>query len=74
MVDKKIRISEAAKRLGVHPHYLRLLEQGGRVPEVGYDRAGRFYTETDIELLKAIGVGSKPRRLLSADEIVGAMR
>lgn len=67
----KIRISEAAKRLGVHPHYLRLLEQQARIPEVSYDRVGRFYTEADIELLRLMGVGNKPRRLKAVEEVLG---
>lgn len=70
----KVRISEVAKRLGVHPHYLRLLERQARIPEVGYDRAGRFYTEADIELLKGMGIGSRPRRLKSAEEALGGTR
>ena len=73
-MDNKLRISHVARLLGVTPHYLRILEWEGRVPEVGYDRAGRFYTGADIELLKAMGIGTKPRRLRSADEILGAMR
>ncbi len=69
-MDGKLRIGHVASLLGVHPHYLRLLEWEGRIPEVGYDRAGRFYTEADVELLKAMGIGSKPRRLKSAEEVL----
>lgn len=69
-----IRISEAAGRLSVSPNYLRLLEWERRIPEVGYDRAGRFYTEADIELLRAIGVGTRPRRLKTVEEVSGAAR
>ena len=68
-MDGTVRISECARRLGVTPYYLRTLEWQGRIPEVGYDRVGRFYTEADIELLKAMGVGNKPRRLRPADEV-----
>ena len=73
-MNDKLRIGDAARLLGITPHYLRVLEREGRTPEADYDRAGRFYTEADIEFLKAMGVGTKPRRLRSADEILGAMR
>ena len=73
-MNSKLRISEAAMLLGVTPHYLRMLEWEGRIPEVGYDRAGRFYTEADIELLKRIGVGSKPRRLCPVERVLGTSR
>lgn len=59
----KIRIGHVAKSLGVTAHYLRLLEKEKRIPDASYDRAGRFYTEADIELLKLMGVGFRPRRL-----------
>jgi DNA-binding transcriptional MerR regulator len=71
-MDGKLRIGYVATLLGVTPHYLRMLEWEGRIPEVGYDRVGRFYTEADVELLKAMGVGNKPRRLRSTEEILGA--
>ena len=73
-MENKLRIGHVARSLGVTAHYLRLLEWEERVPKASYDRAGRFYTEADIELLKAMGVGSKPRRLRSVDEVRGAMR
>ncbi|CAA9426609.1 MAG: hypothetical protein AVDCRST_MAG37-311 [uncultured Rubrobacteraceae bacterium] len=63
------RISNVANRLGVSAQYLRMLERQGRVPQVAYDRAGRFYTEADIALLRAIGVGSRPDRLKRAEEV-----
>jgi hypothetical protein len=67
-----IHIGEAARRLGVHPHHLRMLEWQGRIPQARRDLNGRVYSEFDIALLKALGVGSRPRRLKSAEEIVGA--
>ncbi len=50
----KLRIGHVARSLGVTAHYLRLLEQEKRIPEASYDRAGRFYSEADIELLKSL--------------------
>jgi len=67
----KLRISHVARLLNVTPHYLRVLEREGRIPDATYDRAGRFYTIADIQLLRAIGIGSKPRRLKTPDEVLG---
>ena len=67
-----VHIGEAAKRLGVHPHHLRMLEWQGRIPPARRDLNGRIYSEFDIALLRSIGVGSRPRRLKAAEEVVGA--
>jgi DNA-binding transcriptional MerR regulator len=69
-MDSVIRISEAARRLGVSPHYLRLLEWEGRIPAVRRDFSGRIYTEFDIALLKALGVGQRPRNLKRVEEVL----
>jgi DNA-binding transcriptional MerR regulator len=66
-----VHISEAAKRLGVTPHHLRVLEWEGRIPPARRDYNGRIYTEFDIAMLQALGVGSRPRRLKTAEEVVG---
>jgi DNA-binding transcriptional MerR regulator len=66
-----LHIGEAATRLGVTPNHLRILEWQGRIPEARRDLRGRVYSEFDIALLKALGVGSRPRRLKSAEEVVG---
>ncbi len=71
-MDGKLRIGQAARLLGVTPHYLRMLETEGRIPEVDYDRAGRFYTASDIALLRAMGIGSKPDRLKCPEEVLRA--
>lgn len=63
-----IHIGEAAKRLQVTPKHLRVLEREGRIPPARRDLNGRIYTPADILLLKAMGVGSRPRHLLSAEE------
>ncbi len=70
-MDSIVHISEAAKRLGVTPHHLRVLEWEGRIPPARRDYNGRIYTEFDLALLKALGIGSRPRRLKSAEEVVG---
>ena len=69
-MDGAVHISEAAKRLGVTPHHLRMLEWDGRIPPARRVYNGRIYTEFDIALLRAHGVGSRPRRLKSAEEIL----
>lgn len=71
-MDGVIRTAEAARRLGVSAQYLRMLEWEGRVPAVSYDRSGRVYTQFDIALLRSMGVGSRPRRLKSAEEVLEA--
>jgi len=70
----EFHIGEAARRIGCTPKHLRVLEQTGRIPPARRDLRGRVYTEFDIALLKALGVGSRPRRLKSAEEIVEAAR
>ena len=65
-----MHIGEAAGRLGITLHHLRVLEWQGRIPPARRDYNGRTYTEFDIALLKSMGVGSRPRRLKSANEVV----
>ncbi len=69
-----VQISEAAKRLGVHPHHLRMLEWKGQIPPSRRNLNGRIYTEFDIALLKSIGVGSRPRKLKRAEDVLGGSR
>ena len=69
-MEANVRISEAAQRLGVSPHYLRLLEWEGIVPPVRRDYGGRIYTEFDLALLRSMGVGQRPRKLKRAEEVV----
>jgi DNA-binding transcriptional MerR regulator len=66
----EFHISEAARRLSVTPKHIRVLEREGRIPPARRDFNGRIYTEFDIAHLKALGVGSRPRRLKSAEEVV----
>jgi DNA-binding transcriptional MerR regulator len=66
------RISSVARELRVTPQHLRVLEWQGRVPPARRDYNGRVYSEFDIALLKSIGVGSHPRRLKNAEEVLVA--
>jgi hypothetical protein len=70
-MDSVMHISEAARRLSVSPQHLRVLEWQGRVPLARRDLNGRIYTEFDIALLKSMGVGSRPRKLKRAEEVLG---
>lgn len=67
-------IGEAAQRLGCTPKHLRVLEQEGRIPPARRDLNGHVYSDFDIALLKALGVGSRPRRLKSPEEVLEAAR
>jgi DNA-binding transcriptional MerR regulator len=63
-------IGQASRQLGVTPKHLRTLEQEGRIPPARRDYNGRIYTEFDIALLRSMGVGQRPRRLKSAEQVV----
>jgi DNA-binding transcriptional MerR regulator len=65
-----VHISEAARQLGVTPHHLRMLEWEGRIPKARRDLNGRIYSESDIALLRSMGVGQRPRKLRRAEEVV----
>ncbi len=69
-----MRISKVAKQLGVSPHYLRLLEWEGRIPPARRDFNGRIYTPFDIALLKSMGVGTRPKKLKRAKDVLEASR
>jgi hypothetical protein len=66
----EVHIGEAAKRLSVTPQHLRMLEWQGRIPPARRDYNGRVYSEFDIALLRSMGIGSRPRRLKSAEEVL----
>jgi DNA-binding transcriptional MerR regulator len=70
MDSVEFHIGEAARRLSVTPKHLRVLEREGRIPPTRRDYNGRIYSEFDIALLKALGVGQRPRRLKSAEEVL----
>jgi len=70
----EFHIGEAARRLSVTPKHLRVLEREGRIPPARRDYNGRVYSEFDLVLLKALGVGTRPRRLKRAEEVLGPGR
>jgi DNA-binding transcriptional MerR regulator len=67
-------ISEAARQLGLaSADWLRQGEKRGLLPPARRSLNGhRFYTAEDLEFLRALGVGSRPRRLKSAEEVAGS--
>jgi hypothetical protein len=67
-------IAEASRQLGVSPEYLRTLERNGRILPPRRDLNGRVYTPLDITLLRSMGVGSRPRKLKRAEEVLQAAR
>jgi DNA-binding transcriptional MerR regulator len=69
-VDNVVHIGAAAKLLGVSPHHLRVLEWEGRIPPARRDLNGRIYSVVDIAMLRSMGIGSRPRRLKSAEELL----
>jgi DNA-binding transcriptional MerR regulator len=73
-MDGIVHIGEAARRLNCTPEHLRNLERSGRIPPAGRDYNGRIYTEFDLALLRALGVGSRPKRLKRAEEVLGGVR
>ena len=74
LMSNAVHISEAAKQLGVTAHHLRMLEWEGRIPPARRDYNGRIYTEFDIAVLRSMGVGSRPRRLRRAEDILEVSR
>ncbi len=74
MTGIEFHIGEAARRLGCTPKHLRVLEREGRIPPAHRDFNGRIYSEFDIALLRSMGVGTRPRNLKSAQEVLEAVR
>jgi DNA-binding transcriptional MerR regulator len=73
-MERNVHISEAAEELGITPQYLRILEWEGRIPPARRDFNGRIYTDFDLNFLKSIGVGSRPRKLRPVEEVLEAVR
>jgi DNA-binding transcriptional MerR regulator len=65
-----MHIGAAAKLLGVTAHHLRTLEWEGRIPPARRDLNGRIDSTLDLAMLRSMGIGSCPRRLKSAEEIL----
>jgi DNA-binding transcriptional MerR regulator len=70
-MDYGLRISEAARELGVSSQHIRVLEWQGRIPQARRDFNGRIYSEFDVALLRSLGVGSRPRKLKRPEEVLG---
>jgi hypothetical protein len=66
----EFHIGEAARRLGVTPHYLRVMEWRGRIPLARRDLNGRIYSEFDVALLRSMGIGSQPSKLKQPEEVL----
>jgi len=74
MDSVEFHIGEAARRLSVTPKHLRVLEREGRIPPARRDYNGRIYSEFDIALLRSMSVGSRPRKLKRAEEVLEVAR
>jgi DNA-binding transcriptional MerR regulator len=73
-MERMVHIGEGARSLGVSPKHLKVLERTGRIPPARRDQFGdRVYTELDLALLRALGVGQRPRRLKSPDEVLAGV-
>ena len=69
---QEVNVSGAGEALGVTPRYLKLLEASGAVPPAKRDARGfRVYSREDLDRLKEIGVGTRPRRLKTVEELAG---
>ncbi len=71
-MDGIVHIGAVARLLGCTPEHIRALERRGRIPPARRDFNGRIYSEFDIALLRSMGVGSRPRKLKRAEEVLGA--
>ena len=69
MEQRSLYISEVCKELGVSPRYLRRLESQGLIPRANRDALGRIYSPGDLAVLKALGIGSRPRKLKRVEEL-----
>jgi DNA-binding transcriptional MerR regulator len=71
-VQQRFRVGEVAAALCVTARYLKLLEAAGAIPRPERDERGfRTYSVEDLDRLRAIGVGKRPRRLKTVEEIAG---
>jgi DNA-binding transcriptional MerR regulator len=69
-----IRIGEVSRRLGVSREHLRALEHAGRIPKARRLDGYRVYGAVDVRLLQEIGIGSRPNRLKSLNDVQGGSR
>ncbi len=73
-MDGEVHISETARQLGVSSKRLRRLESAGRIPLARRDYNGRVYAPHEIALLRAMGVGQRPRRIKRPEEVQAGRR
>ena len=58
-----LRVNQVARALGCSETWLRSAEQRGRIPKARRDLNGwRYYTEQDIENLRAVLLGDQRHR------------
>jgi DNA-binding transcriptional MerR regulator len=72
--SKVFYIGAAAKALGVPSQHLRVLEWEGRIPPARRDLIGHYYSEFDLLLFRAMGIGQQSHWLKSAKEVLKAAR
>jgi DNA-binding transcriptional MerR regulator len=70
-MEQSTYIGEVSRELGVTPRYLRRLESQGLIPRANRDALGRIYSPGDVALLRALGIGSRPRKLKRCEEVLG---
>jgi DNA-binding transcriptional MerR regulator len=69
---QEVHVGAAAEAVGVTARYIKLLESGGVIPAAMRDGRGfRVYSSEDLDRLREIGVGSRPRRLKRPEEVHG---
>ena len=73
-MERDYGITEAARWLGITPGLLRRLESEERIPIAhrGFDSLGRYgrrYSETDLLILKSMGVGQGLEKLRSLEDV-----
>lgn len=69
MHGDSMRIGEVSRRLGVSREHLRALERAGRIPKARRLDGDRVYGAVEVRLLQEIGIGSRPNRLKTLDEV-----
>lgn len=62
-MEARIRVAQAARKLGCSEKWLREAERRGRIPKARRDSNGwRYYTEADIDILRRFLFGESVGR------------
>jgi DNA-binding transcriptional MerR regulator len=70
--QQRFQVGEVAASLGVTARYLKLLEAANAIPcPERNERGFRMYSVEDLNLLRELGIGTRPRRLKTIEEIAG---